>query len=120
MPLVLCTGVDPVLLKTRQLILESAGHTVVPASDEREIKIICSKQKFDVAVIGQSIPPRIKARAMELVKEHCPEAKILELCAPYGTRTLENADAWLEMPSDQPELLVALVNRLADKKTDAV
>ena len=97
MPLVLCTGVDPVLLKTRQLILESAGHTVLPASDEREIKIICSKQKFDVAVIGQSIPPRIKARAMELVKEHCPEAKILELCAPYGTRTLKNGDAWLEI-----------------------
>jgi hypothetical protein len=48
---VLCTGVDPLLMKTRQLILESAGHTVVPASDEREIKAVCSKQKFEVAVI---------------------------------------------------------------------
>lgn len=116
MPLVLCTGVDPVLLKTRQLILESAGHTVVPASHEREIKIICSKQKFDVAVIGQSIGPSIKARAMELVKEHCPDARILELYPPYGARRLKNADAWLEMPSENPELLVELVNRLAAKE----
>jgi XFP-like protein len=50
----LCTGLDPVFLKAGQLIFESAGRTVVPASHEGEIKIICSKQKFDVAVIGQS------------------------------------------------------------------
>jgi len=42
MALVLCTGVDPVLMKTRQLILEKAGHTVVPTFDEREIKAICA------------------------------------------------------------------------------
>jgi len=112
MPRVLCTGVDPVLMKTRQLILENAGHTVVPASDEREIRAVCSKQKFDVAVLGQSIVPRVKVRALDLVKEHCPEAKILELYPPYGTRTLKNADAWLEMPTDGPEELVNAVNSL--------
>lgn len=108
---VLCTGVDPVLMKTRQLILENAGHTVVPAMDEQEIKAACSKQKFDVAVIGQSIASRTKARALELVKEYCPAAKVLELYLPYGARTLKNADAWLEMPAD-PEELVNAVNSL--------
>lgn len=57
MALVLSTGIDSVLMKPRQLILESAGHTVVRASDEREIKAVCSRQKFDVAVIGQHISP---------------------------------------------------------------
>ena len=49
---VLCTGVDPVLMKTRQLILESAGHTVVAASDEREIKSL-GKSKTLWTLLGR-------------------------------------------------------------------
>ena len=104
-------------MKTRQLILENAGHTVVPASGEHEIKAICSKQKFDVAVIGQTISPKAKTRVLDLIKEHCPEARILELTRPYGSKTLGDADAWLEMPSD-PEELVNAVNLLALDKKD--
>ena len=37
MSLVLCTGVDPVLMETRKLILERAGHTVITAMGEREL-----------------------------------------------------------------------------------
>lgn len=112
---VLCTGVDPVLMKTRQLILESVGHTVVPASDEREIKAVCSKQKFDVAVIGQNISPKVKTRVLDLVREHCPETRILELTLPYASKALADADAWLEMPFD-PEELAEAVNSLAVRK----
>ena len=117
MALVLCTGVDPVLLRTRQLILENAGHTVAPASGEHEIRAVCSKQKIDVAVIGQNIPPTVKARMVELVREYCPGAGILELCPQYASKTLKDADAWLEMPAD-PEELVNAVNSLAMGKKD--
>jgi CheY-like chemotaxis protein len=71
MALVLCTGIDPVLRRTRQLMLENAGHTVVSASDEHEIKAVCGNQKFDVAVIAQNMPPKMKARAAEIVREYC-------------------------------------------------
>ena len=108
---VLCTGVDPVLMRTRQLILESVGHTVVPASDEREIKAVCSSQKFDVAVIGQSISRKVKIRVLDLVREHCPEARILELTREYASQALADADAWLQMPFE-PEELVNAVNSL--------
>lgn len=114
MALVLCTGVDPILMKTRQLILENAGHTVVPASGEHEIKAICSRHKFDVAVIGQSISPKAKVRVLDIVREHCPEARILELTRPYSSRALGDANAWLEMPSE-PEELVTAVNALASE-----
>lgn len=115
MALVLCTGVDPVLMKTRQLILEDAGHTVVPASasDEREVKAVCSQHKFNVAVIGQNISANVKTWVLELVREHCPAAKVLELYPPYSSKALKNADAWLEMPTSGPEGLVEEVNRLA-------
>jgi CheY-like chemotaxis protein len=115
MALVLCTGVDPVLMMTRKLVLESVGHTVVPASDEREIKAACSKQEFDVAIIGQTISRKVKTRVLELVREHCPDARILELTLPYASKALEDADAWLEMPSD-PEELADAVNSLALRK----
>jgi CheY-like chemotaxis protein len=112
MALVLFTGVDPVLMKTRQLILEKAGHKVVPASDEHGIKAACSKQKFDVAVIGENMPTKMKARMLELVRRHSPPARILELYPLYASRTLQDVDAWLAMPTDRPEELADAVNSL--------
>lgn len=116
MALVLCTGVDPILMKTRQLILETAGHTVIPALDERGIEAACSQYKFDVAVIGKSITPKIKARVLELLRKHCPAARILELYPAYTGRALKDADAWLEMSSASPEELADAVNLLASKE----
>lgn len=112
MALVLCTGVDPVLMKTRQLILENAGHTVIPASDDREAKKVCSLHKFDVAIIGQNISAKAKGHVFELVREHCPAAKILELYQQYASKSLKNADGWLQMPAEPGELIDA-VNSLA-------
>jgi len=116
MALVLCTGVDPVLMKTRQLILEKAGHTVVPTFDEREIKAICGSRKFDVAVIGQNISPKAKARVLDIIREHCPEVRILELTRPYASKVLEDADAWLEMPAEPQELAEAVNSLASDRK----
>ncbi len=83
---------------------------------EREIKATCAEHKFDVAVIGQSISSKGKARAVDLIRGQCPEVKILELVPPYASKALADADAWLEMPSE-PEELVNAVNSLApDKK----
>ena len=115
MALVLCTGVDPVLMKTRQLILENAGHTVIPASDEREINAACSKNKFDVALVGQSLSSKTKVRVSAIVREHSPQTRILELTREYAGKALPDADAWLAMPSE-PEELVNAVNSLASKQ----
>ena len=38
MALVLCTGSDPAVMATRKLILEQAGHTVVLASNDRQVE----------------------------------------------------------------------------------
>ena len=117
MALVLCTGVDPVLMRTRQLLLENAGHTVVSASDEYETKAVCNNHKLDVAVIAQNLPPKMKARVAEIVREYCPSARILELCPPFTSGALKDADASLEMPGE-PEDLVNAVNSLAMGKKD--
>lgn len=111
--LVLCTGKDLSLLRTRKLILEKAGHTVVPAIDPTEVVAACKKHKFDVAVIGQSVSNESKKKVGGLIRQHCPSAKILELYQANSVPTIKDADSWLEVPTDVPQDLARRVSDLA-------
>lgn len=72
MALVLCTGVDPSVVHTRHLILERAGHVVISALDEPSLIAACEHNKFEVAVVGQSVSAKSKRRIARLVRENCP------------------------------------------------
>lgn len=100
-------------MHTRRLVLEHAGHTVVEASSEPEVLNACADHTFDVAVIGQSLGDRMKRHVYSLVKEHCPEAKVLELIDPYHAPILPSADDWLETHTAVPSELPERVSRLA-------
>jgi len=113
MALVLCTGVDPSVVHTRQLILERAGHVVVSALDEPSLIAACEQNKFEVAVLGQTFSAKIKRRIARLVRENCPNAKLLELYNLSTGKVLEDADAWLEVLADVPQELAAQVETLA-------
>jgi hypothetical protein len=113
MALVLCTGLDPSVVRTRQLILERAGHVVVPALDEASLIQACQQNKFDVAVVGQTVSPKIKRRIAGLIRESCREAKLLELYTVSSGRVLDDADSWLEVLADVPQELAARVGALA-------
>lgn len=121
MALVLCTGIDQSLLRTRKLILEKAGHTVVTATDQREVMAACRNQQFNVAVIGQTVSTNNKRAICSLVRQNCPSAKILELYqANHGPALPDGeADAWLEVPTDVPQDLAAQVSRLATQSPPA-
>lgn len=114
MALVLCTGVDPVLLETRKLILQQAGHNVITTRSEPELAAACEANRFDVAVIGQTVSPRMKQVISTLIRQHCPSAKVLELYYPYQGKALDNADSWLEVPAAVPRELAQKVNELVN------
>ena len=114
MALVLCTGVDPTVMKTQQLMLEQAGHQVISVLTEKDLEKACIENRFDVAVIGHGMSSKAKPRVSALVRQHCPDVAILELHAQYADRTLADADAWLAMPFGPPEFVDA-VNSLANK-----
>ena len=116
MALVLCTGIDPVLLKTRRLILERAGHEVVTVTDEPSLLAACKKYPVDVAVIGQTMSIRMKRHIAALIRENCPDVKILELHREYQDKALDDADSWLEVPIDIPKDLADRVDELASSK----
>jgi len=114
--LVLCTGVDPGLMATRKLILQQAGHTVITATGERNLAFACEHYDFDVAVIGQAMSPQIKKGFASIIRKKCPSAKILELCPLHEGRVLEDADSWLNVPTDVPRELAERVAELAEKR----
>ena len=113
MATVLCVGVDEQLVLTRVYILENAGHRVVPAKNEPEVLAACAENKFQVAVIGQMISPAGKLRIHQLIRQHCPGAKILELYTVTRERVLTGADAWLLVPTQVPSDLADHVQALA-------
>lgn len=113
MALVLCTGVDPVLITTRKLILQSAGHNVVTAMDEQSVRAACEQQVFDVAVVGQTVSAKAKRQLMALIRRHCPSAKVLELYSFSTGRVLQDADSWMAVPTDIPQDLAERVTAMA-------
>ena len=114
MAMVLCTGWDQSLLDTRTLILKAAGHAVRQARTQGEVVSACKQHQFDVVVIGQTVSIRMKRVIFGIVKEHCPEAKILELYQPHLGRAVNDADSWLEVPADIPSDLAERVGQLAN------
>lgn len=113
MAMVLCTGWDQGLLDTRTLILQSAGHEVHQARTQGEVVSACEEHQFDVAVIGQTVSSRMKRVVVSIVRENCPEVKILELYQPHVGKAIEDADSWLEVPADIPSDLAERVGQLA-------
>jgi DNA-binding NtrC family response regulator len=97
MAFVLCTGTDPEVMKTRQKTLERAGHRVLSAVNEHDLMAACKEHKFDVVIIGQTLVPEMKQHVVDLIRKHCSETKLLELYLTSENRTVEDADAWLEV-----------------------
>ena len=113
MALVLCTGADPALMRTRQFLLERVGHTVVKAMNDKELVEACELHAIDVAVVGQTLSSHAKKRAISLIRKCCPGAKVLELYSGSKGRALDDADSWLEVPADVPQDLADRVTTLA-------
>ena len=119
MALVLCTGADRVLLETRKLILEQAGHIVISATDRETVIAACQRWAFDVAVIGQSVSSHNKRVISSVIRWYRPTTKVLELHPTYESKALDDADAWLAVPADVPEELAERVGQLARWPIDA-
>jgi hypothetical protein len=116
MALVLCTGTDRNLVETWKMILEEAGHTVMAALDEVEIRKTCEQHKFDVVVIGQAISDKHKVRLFSIVRVWCASAKVLELYVPWAGKMLPGADDWLAVAAAVPTGLADRVAALAHIK----
>ena len=111
--MVLCVGTDDVLMHTRKLILERAGHRVFSVKGAHDLVSACQNNSVQVAVLGQNMERGQKLLAFSLIRNHCPGAKVLSLYRIDTGRALPDADDWLEVPADVPSDLAEHVSNLA-------
>ena len=105
MPLtVLLVEHHPALLQTREAIFKARGHKVVSCMERHSAVLACGNQRFDVAVLGPSIPVD-EARRLEWdLRTILPELKVLSV------------GEWDNIGLDEihkPEFLLQLLDGLA-------
>jgi hypothetical protein len=67
-------------LQTRKLLLERHSYEVIPALNFKEVEEACRKDKFDLAMVGHDIEPKIKKAIGLKIREHRPQIPIVEMC----------------------------------------
>jgi DNA-binding response OmpR family regulator len=96
---------DETLLRTRELMLESAGHDVTCAFGFREAMDICAATA-DLVIIGHSIPKNDKLAIIDCFRGANPTGIVIALTRAGETR-LPEVDHYVN-PGDPEELLRAV------------
>ena len=112
---ILCIGIDDASMQQKQSTLESAGHTVILGKDVRQVIAACSGIRFDVILIGQSLPSKEKLRVHELLQGYCNGAKVLEqhIAAPE----LSAADAHIHGSGSSDDLIAVVESLVTQRKS---
>src|SRR5580658_8952845 len=101
-PHILSVSYDPLLLSTRQMLLESRGYTVTSAEGFVAALEQCKAGKYDLLIIGHSIPHTDKQALVSEVNRHCsaPVLALLKTNEPPLEMAAESVDA------GRPDLLL--------------
>src|SRR5512140_2193770 len=75
---ILVASRDPNLADIRKTMLESAGFSVVAASDSAAVAKACAEGNVQLVMLGYSLPPADKRRIWKIAREKC-KVPILEL-----------------------------------------
>jgi CheY-like chemotaxis protein len=111
MPHILSVSYDEVLLNSRQLVLESEGYRVTSAWGFQAALQACQVGKFDLFVLGHSIPTADKEALIKEFRAHC-SALVIAL-ARINEPKVRGADYQSET---DPKMLVALIDRILSGK----
>jgi DNA-binding NtrC family response regulator len=111
---ILSISYDEPLLATRQMILENAGYEVVSALGFTEAIAKSKGQKFDLAIVGHSIPMTDKTAMAKTIKQdcHCPIVSIRR----HGYEPMRESDYSIDAIDGPEALLVTIRQAFKDKK----
>ena len=102
---------DETLLKTREMILEGAGHEVTSALGYQDGLETCSHRGFQLFILGHSIPEKDKLELIVCFRAANPKAQVIALTRA-GEGRLKEVDTYIN-PGD-PEELVRAISRITD------
>jgi CheY-like chemotaxis protein len=94
--IVLAVGTDPSLLKTRSLVLQSAGYMVESASSVKEAVDRFQSGDFDLVLQCHSVPRKDRDRLTSLIRASGSLTPIVSIagnlgeCDAFATATLED------------------------------
>lgn len=115
--LVLSVGLDPELLGTRNLVLQSAGYTVVAAFSAHEAVDRLRAGDFDLVLLCQSIPTSEKDRLALWIRASGSRIPIISIS---GILCQRDAFANATVVNDPNVLLMAIREVLINAATPAV
>ncbi len=112
---ILSVSYDETLLRTRELLLKSAGHKPTSALQHKEAMAACQQTGFDLVIIGHSIAKADKLEIIECFRRSNPRARVIALTRGSEPR-LREVDHYIN-PGDPEELLRA-IGRVLKPSTD--
>src|ERR1044071_4783123 len=108
---ILCVSYYEFLLVARRMLLEKQGYKVTPALTSQEATARCRPgDKFDLFILGHSIPRIDQQQMMKTFREHSP-APILSL-RRQGEPIVPGAD-YYSLPDEPDRFLEEIANILA-------
>jgi CheY-like chemotaxis protein len=114
-PRILSVSYDDLLLRTRQMILENEGYTVVSAHGLENSLAQCKKGGFDLFILGHSIPDQDKRQMVEAFRRECP-APIISLTRGASEQRVDGADYHAD---PEPEVLLKVIVKITPKPAAA-
>ena len=109
---VLSISYEEPLLRTREMILRNAGFDVTSALGFVEAQRFCAEQKFDVVVIGHTIPTSDK---LALIQSARRDARADTLCLRKAGEPLVPEADYSTDRTGPDELVEAVKNLLAQR-----
>lgn len=111
---VLSISYDQSLLHTREWILKAAGFHVVSALGFTDAAAHCGNARFDLVIIGHSIPYKDKVALVSQIKTH-NQPQILALRG-FGEESVEGVKEYLHSSLLGPDDLLAAVRSVLGGK----
>lgn len=111
---ILSVSYDDALLATRKMLLEQRGYDVTSALGFAKAVEHCQSSRFDLFILGHSIPDKAKMYLIKTFRENCP-APVISL-----ERIGENQVPcdFHASPDDPEEFLKVVDDILAGKNID--
>ena len=119
---ILSVSYDPTLLMTRELLLQQMGHTVTSVEGFARAFAACeSGTKFDLLILGHSIPREDKLAIVAKAKKtcNCPVLALLrpnESPLPDAERSIDSSEPRAFMDAVRDIVELHLVQRKSAEK----
>src|SRR5205823_8703716 len=111
--LLLSVGRDPLLMRTRTVLLGEAGYSVMPSFTSRDAFQMFISRDIDLVIICHTIPQEEKSKLIVSMKERNQRTPIVSIHAD-GEADGKLVDAYVH-GLDGPEALLSCIAKLLDE-----